>query len=127
MANEKNLKKGNPATQIRSGREAVERGKKGGKASGKSRREKKTIQNILNAFLDDKIQGTVQFEEIAEIFGIEISSSKKELFTIVSVLNTLKDCDLNDLEKMMKLLGEDKDASGDGILATLFDDFKDVR
>ena len=127
MANEKNLKKGNPATQIRSGREAVERGKKGGKASGKSRREKKTIQNILNAFLDDKIQGNVQFEEIAEMFGIEISSSKKELFTIVSVLNTLKDCDLNDLEKMMKLLGEDKDASGDGILATLFDDFKDVR
>lgn len=126
MANEKNLKKGK-ATQFKSGEEAARIGKKGGKASGKAKREKKTIQNILNAFLDDNIKGNVQLEEIAERFGIEISSSKKELFTIVSVLNTLKDCDLNDLEKMMKLLGEDKDASGDGVLATLFDDFKEVR
>ena len=126
LANEKNLKKGK-ATQFKSGEEAARIGKKGGEASGKAKREKKTIQNILNAFLDDNIKGNVQLEEIAKRFGIEISSSKKELFTIVSVLNTLKDCDLNDLEKMMKLLGEDKDASGDGVLATLFDDFKEVR
>ena len=123
MANEKNLK---PIKTL-SKEEAKRRGSKGGKNSVKSRREKKTIQNILNAFLNDKIQGNVQLEEIAEKFGVEISSSKKELFTVVSVLNTLKDCDLNDLEKMMKLLGEDKDASGDGALATLFDDFKEVR
>jgi len=120
LANEKNLK--TPSTS-----EARERGKKGGKASGKARREKKTIQNILNAFLNDEIKGNVQLEEIAERFGIEASSSKKELFTIVGVLNTLKDCDLSDIEKMMKLLGEDKDASGEGILSTLFDDFKNIR
>ncbi len=121
MANEKNLK------PVRTKSEARERGKKGGEASGKSRREKRTIQNILNTFLDDEIKGNVQLEELANKFGIEISSSRKELFTMVSVLNTLNGCDLNDLEKMMKLLGEDKNASGDGILATLFDDFKDVR
>ncbi len=120
MANEKNLKPGKyKLTQ--------EEAKKGGKNSVKSRREKKTIQNILNAFLEDKIQGNIQLEEIAERFGIEASSSKKELFTIVGVLNTLKDCDLSDVEKMMKLLGEDKDASGEGILSTLFDDFKNIR
>lgn len=126
MANEKNLKKGK-ATQFKSGEEAARNGKKGGKASGKAKREKKTIQNILTAFLDDKIEGNVQLEEIAERFGIEASSSKKELFTIVGVLNTLKNCDLSDLEKMMKLLGEDKDVSGEGILSTLFDDFKNIR
>lgn len=126
MANEKNLKKGKP-TQFRTGEEQARIAKKGGKASGKSRREKKTIQNILNTFLNDKIQGNMQLEEIAERFGIEASSSKKELFTIVGVLNTLKDCDLNDIEKMMKLLGEDKDASGEGVISTLFDDFKNIR
>ena len=126
MANEKNLKKGK-STQFKSGEEAVRNGKKGGKASGKSKREKKTIQNILNAFLEDNIKGNEQLEEIAERFGIEASSSKKELFTIVGVLNTLKDCDLNDIEKMMKLLGEDKDASGEGVISTLFDDFKNIR
>lgn len=126
LANEKNLKKGK-ATQFRTGEEQARIAKKGGKASGRSRREKKTIQNILTAFLNGKIEGNAQLEEIAEKAGVKMSSSKKELFTIVSVLNTLSDCDLSDLEKMMKLLGEDKDTSGDGLLATLFDDFKDVR
>ena len=37
MGNESNLKRGNPDTQFRSGREAVENGTKGGKASGVSR------------------------------------------------------------------------------------------
>lgn len=44
MANEENLKQENPTTQYRSGREAVENGKKGGIASGKARRRKKTAQ-----------------------------------------------------------------------------------
>ena len=42
--NEKNLKKGNPDTQFRSGREAVENGRKGGKASGVSRSFKSTLK-----------------------------------------------------------------------------------
>ena len=121
MANEKNLK------PVRTKSEARERGKKGGEASGRSRREKKTIQNILTTFLNDEIKGNARLEELAEKAGVETDSSRKELFTIVGVLNTLSDCNLGDLEKMMKLLGEDKDSSGDGLLSTLFDDFEDVR
>lgn len=109
MANEKNL------IPLNKRAKSVQREiqSKGGKEKAKRERGKKTIRNILNTFLNDKIQGNAQLEEIAERFGIEISSSKKELFAIVGVLNTLKDCDLNDLEKLMKLLGEDAvDTSG---------------
>lgn len=54
MANTDNLKKGNPETYFRSGREAVENGKKGGKASGKARRENRLIKEaILERMTDD--------------------------------------------------------------------------
>ena len=42
--NNENLKKGNPDTQFRSGREAVENGRKGGKASGISRSFKSALK-----------------------------------------------------------------------------------
>ena len=47
MANLENLKKGNPETQFRSGREAVENGRKGGIASGEARRERKLIKDRI--------------------------------------------------------------------------------
>lgn len=51
MANEENLKKGNPATQFASGREAVENGRKGGKKSAMVKREKKAMKETLEALL----------------------------------------------------------------------------
>lgn len=47
--NNENLKKGNPDTQFRSGREAVENGRKGGKASGVSRSFKSALKVKLKA------------------------------------------------------------------------------
>ena len=55
MANEKNLKNGQ-STQFRSGEEAVENGKKGGIASGKSRRRKKTMKAVGNALLQMAVE-----------------------------------------------------------------------
>lgn len=46
MANEKNLEKGK-ATRIRSGEEAARKGRKGGKASGASRRRHKSLQETM--------------------------------------------------------------------------------
>ena len=47
MANTENLKRGNPDTQFRSGREAVEGGRQGGKRSGEVRRENKLIKDRI--------------------------------------------------------------------------------
>lgn len=52
MANNANLKKGNPETQFKAGQEQVEIARKGGKASAAKRREKKTMEQSLQLLLN---------------------------------------------------------------------------
>jgi hypothetical protein len=94
------------ATQFRSGEEAAENGRKGGVNSGIARREKKTIQNILNNFLSTAAKDSQQLSNLAKKMGLEEHGSIKELFAMVCVLNTMKNGDLSDLERLAKLLGE---------------------
>ena len=47
MARTDNLKRGNPATQFRTGREQVEIARQGGKRSGEVRRENKLIKDRI--------------------------------------------------------------------------------
>lgn len=94
------------ATQFRSGEQAVENGRKGGVNSGIARREKKTVQKILNDFLSTAVKDNPQVSKLAAKIGLKSDDSIKDLFTIVCTLNTLKKGELKDLELMMKLLGE---------------------
>ena len=95
------------ATQFRSGEEAVENGRKGGIASGQARREKKTIQKILADLLDSEIKDSPQFAKLASKMGVESDKSVKDIFTMVCLLNSVKNGSLGDLERLSKLLGED--------------------
>lgn len=95
------------ATQFRSGEEAVENGRKGGIASGQARREKKTIQKILADLLDSEIKDSPQFAKLASKMGVESDKSVKDIFTMVCLLNSVKNGNLGDLELLRKLLGED--------------------
>ena len=99
MANEQNLR-------VPTSSEARENGKKGGIASGIARREKKTIQKILNDFLSTAAKDNPQVSKLAAKMGLKSDDSIKDLFTIVCTLNTLKDGNLSDLERLSKLLGE---------------------
>ena len=99
MANEQNLK-------VPTSSEARRNGKKGGIASGIARREKKTIQKILNDFLSTAAKDNPQVAKLAAKMGLKSDDSIKDLFTIVCTLNTLKDGNLSDLERLSKLLGE---------------------
>ena len=80
--------------------------RKGGIASGIARREKKTIQKILNDFLSTAAKDNPQVSKLAAKMGLKSDDSIKDLFTIVCTLNTLKDGNLSDLERLSKLLGE---------------------
>ena len=100
MANEQNLK------PIRTESEAREKGRNGGIASGAARREKKTVQKILNDFLSTAAKDNPQVSKLAAKMGLKADDSIKDLFTIVCTLNTLKDGNLSDLERLSKLLGE---------------------
>lgn len=99
MPNEQNLR-------VPTSSEARENGKKGGIASGIARREKKTIQKILNDFLSTAAKDNPQVAKLAAKMGLKSDDSIKDLFTIVCTLNTLKDGNLSDLERLSKLLGE---------------------
>ena len=100
MANEQNLK------PIRTESEAREKGRNGGIASGAARREKKTVQKILNDFLSTAAKDNPQVSKLAAKMGLKSDDSIKDLFTIVCTLNTLKDGNLSDLERLSRLLGE---------------------
>ena len=100
MANEQNLK------PIRTEREAREKGRNGGIASGQARREKKTIQKILADYLDNDVQSNKSLKKIADTAGITGEQSIKELVTAVCILNTLKKGDVDKLSSIMGLLGE---------------------
>ena len=107
------------ATQFRSGEQAVENGRKGGIASGQARREKKTIQKILADLLDGQIKDNPQFAKLASKMGVESDKSIKDIFTMVCLLNSVKSGNLGDLERLSKLLGEDKQNENADVLARL--------
>ena len=113
MANEHNLK------PIRTESEAREKGRKGGIASGKARREKKTIQKILADLLDSEIKDSPQFAKLASKMGVESDKSVKDIFTMVCLLNSVKSGNLGDLERLSKLLGEDKQNENADVMAKL--------
>ena len=94
------------ATEFRAGEQQVEIARQGGVASGIARREKKTVQKILNDFLSTAAKDNPQVSKLAAKMGLKSDDSIKDLFTIVCTLNTLKDGNLSDLERLSKLLGE---------------------
>lgn len=69
MANTKNLKRGNPETQFRSGRNAVENGKKGGIASGIAKRKKRSEKELAMMILEAAVKDDDDKHEL-EGFGI---------------------------------------------------------
>ena len=83
-----------------------EEAKIGGINSAIARREKKTVQKILNDFLSTAAKDNPQVSKLAAKMGLKSDDSIKDLFTIVCTLNTLKDGNLSDLERLSKLLGE---------------------
>ena len=99
MANEQNLI---PQAHVLT----VEEASKGGKRSAQVRREKKTVQKILNDFLSTAAKDNPQVSKLAAKMGLQDDGSIKDLFTIVCTLNTLKSGNLSDLERLSKLLGE---------------------
>ena len=113
--NEKNL----IPNEERTPSERRENARKAGVASGKARREKKTIQKILADLLDSEIKDSPQFAKLASKMGVESDKSVKDIFTMVCLLNSVKSGNLGDLERLTKLLGEDKQNENADLLSKL--------
>lgn len=70
--NDGNLKKGNPGTQFKAGRQAVENGKKGGIASGIAKKKRADIKKTIQDILDNKYTQADGDKTGAEILAITL-------------------------------------------------------
>lgn len=68
MAREDNFKGSGKETQFKSGQEAVENGKKGGVASGISRRKGRLLKDIAQSILDSPVQDEQLIEKVLQTF-----------------------------------------------------------
>lgn len=102
MANEKNL----IPNSERSPTEVRENGRKGGIASGKARRDKRTIQQIITSITDADVSTLQQFAVLARKMGLESDKSIKEVYSVLCLLNSAKTANLSDLALLQKLRGE---------------------
>lgn len=105
MANEENLKPFNK----RSVNEAREMGKKGGKASGRARRKKKTMQDLMKATLalalkkDGKITDAEIEQNLPGLAGQNMSVM--QALVLAQVKKGLEG-DGNAFDRIMELIGE---------------------
>lgn len=98
MANEENLKK------IRSTSEARELGKKGGKASGKSRRKKANLKKALNTILT--AEATNKTAAVLESLGFE---NTNEMAIMLSLTQQALKGNVRAIELINKMATSEKD------------------
>lgn len=98
MANEENLKK------IRSTREARELGKKGGIASGKTRRKKADLKKALNTILT--AEATSKTAQILEELGFE---NTNEMAIMLSLTQQAMKGNVRAIELINKMATSEKD------------------
>ena len=116
MANEnKNLIPFNERTES----EQRDIARQGGIASGKARREKQKTQQILADLVSIKNKDLAMFQKLATKLGLDGDISIHEVFTLTCLLNSVKSGNLGDLERLSKLLGEDKQNENANVMAKL--------
>lgn len=104
--NKKNLKRGNPETQFKSGREAVENGRKGGIRSGESKRKTKKIKENLKAIMAMPIPDNLRSMLIKNGMQIDEDSDCSEALSYMIFFNSLKG-NPKILRMLLEQIGED--------------------
>ena len=113
--NEKNLIPFDERTES----EQREIARQGGIASGKARREKQQTKQILSELLSIQNKDFAVFQKLAQKLGLQGDLSIHEVFTTICLLNSVKSGNLGDLERLSKLLGEDKENADASVMAKL--------
>lgn len=117
MANEKNLK------PIRSKSEAREKGKKGGRKSGKVRREKRLLKDCMLELLDLPV---AEVEEQKKLASMGLDAEKIDNRALLTSALFLKGAsgDVAAFKEIKELIGEQKTETN-GIIEELIEDLKD--
>lgn len=102
MANEKNLI---PYSE-RSENEARENGRKGGIASGESRRRRKLLKDSMNALLELPVSSTKEYNALIKM-GIGIEDIDNSQLIVLALFNKAKSGDVAAIKELRNLIGED--------------------
>ena len=102
MANEKNLI---PYSE-RSENEARENGRKGGIASGESRRKRKLLKDSMNALLELPVSSTREYNALIKM-GIDIEDIDNSQLIVLALFNKAKSGDVAAIKELRNLIGED--------------------
>ena len=91
---------------VRSVEEAREKGRKGGIASGKARREKRDRKQMASDLLDLTMQGA-GVDKIKKFFGMkDIELNAYQVTVLSCLMKAMQKGDANALEKLLKISGE---------------------
>ena len=91
---------------VRSVEEAREKGRKGGIASGKARREKRDRKQMASDLLDLTMQGA-GVDKIKKFFGMkDIELNAYQVTVLSCLMKAMQKGDANALEKLLKIAGE---------------------
>ena len=102
LANEKNLI---PYSE-RSENEARENGRKGGIASGESRRKRKLLKDSMNALLELPVSSTKEYNALIKM-GIDIEDIDNSQLIVLALFNRAKSGDIAAIKELRNLIGED--------------------
>lgn len=102
LANEKNLI---PYSE-RSANEARENGRKGGIASGESRRRRKLLKESMNALLELPVSNTREYKALIKM-GIDIEEIDNSQLIVLALFNKAKSGDVAAIKELRNLIGED--------------------
>ncbi len=107
-----NLKKGNPETQFRSGRQAAENGRKGGIASAKAKREKKALKETLEELLAMPLKNGKQanLENIKSIAAVKGKNISMQEAIMIAMLNKAARGDVRAAEYVRDTIGQKPDS-----------------
>ena len=101
-----NLLKGNPETQFKSGRQAVESGKKGGIASGKAKREKRTWRQIAETIGQMQLHNKKQIQSVKDFLGELTGDATHDDAVIASAYEQAATGNVNAMRFIADLKGE---------------------
>lgn len=109
MANTKNLKRGNPETQFKAGREQSEIARKGGVASGAARRRKRTERELALMIANSKVVDEDDIRELAEC-GLEGEDATYLALMLLHLFQKAMNGDIPAIKEYRNIAGTDNAA-----------------
>lgn len=108
MANNGNLLRGNPETQFKSGRDAVENGRKGGIASGKAKKEAREAKELIEIFLSMPLKKgkAADIDNIKNFMEMKGKNVTVKEAAVAKLIQKVLSGDLRAFEMMLSLVGE---------------------